>query len=45
MNETAFSSLVGRAEGKNYSGRPRLAYIKQIMKDVGCTTYVVMKKS
>jgi penicillin V acylase-like amidase (Ntn superfamily) len=30
-------------EGKNYRGRPRLAYINQIMKDVGCTTCVEMK--
>jgi hypothetical protein len=31
-------------EGRNYRGRSRLADIKRIMKDVGCTTYVEIKR-
>jgi hypothetical protein len=33
-----------RIEEKNYRGKPRLAYIKQIMNDVGCTKYMEMKR-
>jgi hypothetical protein len=33
-----------RTDRKTYRGRPGLAYIKQIMKDLGCITYVEMKK-
>jgi hypothetical protein len=36
--------IEGRTEGRNYSGRPWLAYIEQIMEDVNCTTYVEMKR-
>lgn len=34
----------GTIEGKNYSRRPRLAYIRHVMKDVGSTTYVEIKR-
>jgi hypothetical protein len=42
---TVKTIMEGRKEGKNDRGRPRVAYIKQIMKDVGCTTYVEMKRN
>jgi hypothetical protein len=37
--------LEGRVEGKNYRGRPRLEYIEQIIKEVGCKTYSEMKRT
>jgi hypothetical protein len=36
--------IEGSIEGRNYRGRSRLADIKRIVKDVGCTTYVEMKR-
>lgn len=36
--------LEGMVEGQRYRGRPRSSYIQQIQTDVGCATYVEMKK-
>ena len=40
------ASLVmeGRFEDRNCRGRPRLEYVKQIAADVGCSSYVAMKR-
>ena len=37
-------TLEGRVEGKNARGRPRLCFINQIVKDVGCKKYSEMKR-
>jgi hypothetical protein len=39
-HEGILKTIKGRIEDKNYRERSRLVFIKQIMKDVGCTTYV-----
>ena len=36
--------LEGSMGGKNCRGRPRLQYSKQIQLDVGCSSYVEMKR-
>ena len=36
--------IEGYVDGKRPRGRPRLRYMDQIMKDVGCTTYGEMKR-
>ena len=36
--------LEGSVWGKNGVGRPRLEYSKQIQRDVGCGSYVEMKR-
>ena len=36
--------LEGKVEGKNWVGRHRVPYIKQIVQDVGCKSYVEMKE-
>ena len=36
--------LKGSVWGKNGVGRPRLEYSKQIQRDVGCGSYVEMKR-
>ena len=36
--------MEGRVEDKNCRGRPRLEYVKQIASDVGCDSYVEMKR-
>lgn len=33
-----------RVEGNNQRGKPRLKYIRQIIKDQGCDSYVEIKK-
>ena len=37
-------TLEGRVEGKNCRGRPRLCFINQNVKDVGCKKYSEMKR-
>ena len=36
--------LEGQVEEKNCVGRPRLEYVKQIVRDVGCRGYTEMKR-
>jgi len=36
--------IKGRVKGKNYRGRPRLEYIRQLIRDQECDSYVRMKK-
>ena len=36
--------LEGSVWGKNGVGRPRLEFSKQIQRDVGCSSYVEMKR-
>ena len=46
LRHPGIASLVmeGRVEDKNCRGRPRLEYVKQIASDVGCGSYVEMKR-
>lgn len=43
-NSFITSIAEGCIEGRTRRGRPRLSYMRQIMKDVGCPTYAEMKR-